>query len=147
MPTRKRSGTRSAASSTARRPEPLVFFLDESLDSPTIAVALRDAGANIERATERFPRGTPDEVWLAEAGRRQWIVLTRDQRIRYRQLELVALTEARVRAFVFTGGNVTLGDTAAILVNALPRMTRISRSDPGPFVYHLGRAGRPTRMR
>ena len=147
MPTRKRSGTRSAASSTARQPEPLVFFLDESLDSPTIAQTLRDAGAEVERATDRFPRGTLDEVWLAEAGRRDWVVLTRDQRIRYRQLELIALTEARVRAFVFTGGNVTLADTAAILAGALPRMTGIARGDPGPFVYHVGRSGRPTRMR
>lgn len=146
MPTRKRSGTRSAASSTAGPPEPLVYFLDESLDSPTIAAALRGAGATIERATELFARGTPDATWLAEAGRRHWIVLTRDQRIRYRQLELLALTEAKVRTFVFTGGNVTLSDTAAILVNALVRMTRIAQVDPGPFIYHLGRAGKPTRM-
>ena len=108
MPTRKRSGTRSVANSNARPLEPLVFFLDESLDSATVATALRDAGAVVERATERFPRGTPDEAWLASAGRNRWVVLTRDQRIRYRQLELLALREARVRAFVFTGGNVTM---------------------------------------
>lgn len=147
MPTRKRSGTRSAANSIAEPPEPLVFFLDESLDSMTVAAALRDAGATVERATERFPRGTPDEVWLAEAGRKRWVVLTRDQRIRYRQLEVLALREARVRAFVFTGGNVTVKDTASILVAALKRLARIASVDPGPFIYHLGRAGKPVKMR
>lgn len=146
MPTRKRSGTRSAASSTKRQPEPLVYFLDESLDGPTVATALREAGAAVERATEHFSRGTADEVWLAEAGRHRWVVLTRDKRIRYRQLERLALYEARVRAFVFTGGNVTLRDTASILVGALKHMTRIARADPGPFIYHLGRTGRPVRM-
>jgi predicted nuclease of predicted toxin-antitoxin system len=147
VPTRKRSGTRSAASSTKRPLESLVFFLDESLDGPTVSTALREAGASVERATERFPRGTADEIWLAEAGRNRWVVLTRDKRIRYRQLELLALHEARVRAFVFTGGNVTLKDTALILVGALKHLVRIARADPGPFIYHLGRAGRPVRMR
>jgi predicted nuclease of predicted toxin-antitoxin system len=147
VPTRKRFGTQSAASSTERQPEPLVYFLDESLDGPTVATALREAGATVVRATECFPRGTADEVWLAEAGRNRWIVLTRDKRIRYRQLELLALHEARVRTFVFTGGNVTLKDTATILVGALKHMVRIARADPGPFIYHLGRAGRPVRMR
>jgi hypothetical protein len=143
---RKRSGTRSAASSTSRLPEPLTFFLDESLDGASVVAALRDAGAIIERLTDHFPRGTPDEVWLTRAGQRGWIVLTRDKRIRYRQLERLALQAAKVRAFVFTGGNVTVKDTAAILVKALPRMSKMARTDAGPFICHLGRSGMPRRM-
>ena len=146
MQARKRSGTRSAASSTSRPPEPLTFFLDESLDGASVVAALRDAGALVERLTEHFQRGTPDEVWLSHAGQRGWIVLTRDKRIRYRQLERLALQAAKVRAYVFTGGNVTVKDTAAILVHALPRMRNIARADPGPFIYHLGRSGKPRRM-
>ena len=146
MPRKKRSGTRSAASSTSRRPEPLVFFVDESLDSLTVVEALRAAGASLERLTEHFLKGTADETWLAHAGRNGWVVLTRDKRIRYRQLERLALREARVRAFVFTGGNVTVAETAAILVRALPRMARISRVNAGPFIYHIGRSGKPIKM-
>ena len=67
-------------------------------------------GATVERLTDHFSKGTPDEKWLAEAGRKRWIVLTRDKRIRYRQLERLALQKAGVRAFVFTGGNVTIED-------------------------------------
>ena len=118
MQAKKRSGTPSAASSTSKPPEPLTFFLDESLDSLSVVTALREAGAAVERLTERFPKGTQDEVWLAEAGRNDWIVLTRDKRIRYRQLERLALQAAKVRAFVFTGGNVTAKETGAILAGA-----------------------------
>lgn len=146
MQARKRSGTLSAASSTSRPPEPLTYFLDESLDGASVVAALRDAGALVERLTGHFPRGTADEVWLAQAGQRGWIVLTRDKRIRYRQLERLALHAAKVRAFVFTGGNVTVKDTAAILVRALPRMGNIARADAGPFIYHLGRSGIPRQM-
>lgn len=83
---------------------------------------------------------------LTRAGQTGWIVLTRDKRIRYRQLERLALHAAKVRAFVFTGGNVTVKDTAAISVRALPRMNKIVRTDAGPFIYHFGRSGMPRRM-
>jgi len=143
---KKRSGTRSAAKSTSKPLEPVTFFVDESLDSLSVVSALRDAGATVQRLTDRFPKGTPDEVWLAEAGRNGWVVLTRDKRIRYRQLERLALQAAKVRAFVFTGGNVTGEETGAILAGSLERITKIARVDSGPFIYHIGRSGRPIRM-
>lgn len=146
MQAKKRSGTRSAAKSTSKPLEPVTFFVDESLDSLSLVAALRDAGATVQRLTERFPKGTPDEVWLAEAGRNGWVVLTRDKRIRYRQLERLALQAAKVRAFVFTGGNVTGEETGAILAGSLDRVTKIARADAGPFIYHIGRSGRPIRM-
>ena len=51
-----------------------------------------------------------------------------------------------MRAFVFTGGNVTLGETAAILAAAVPNILDICARVQGPFVYHIGRAGKPRRM-
>lgn len=146
MPTKKRSGTPSAASSTSRPPEPVTVFLDESLDSASIAQALSQAGAIVERSTSHFPKGTDDGTWLSLAGSKGWIVLTRDKRIRYRRLERLALQAAGVRAFVFTGGNVTLSDTAAILATALPAIREICAREPGPVIYHLGRTGKPRRM-
>lgn len=146
MQAKRRSRTPSAASSTSKPPEPLTYFLDESLDNLTVATALREAGAKVARSTEHFEKGTQDDVWLAKAGEKRWVVLTRDQRIRYRQLERLALQAAQVRAFVFTGGNVTSKDTGAILAAALPRMTSIAHADPGPFIYHVGRSGKPIRM-
>jgi hypothetical protein len=146
VPTKKPSGTPSAASSTSRPPEPLTVFLDESLDSNSIAQALSVAGATVERLTKHFPKGTDDDVWLTLAGSNGWVVLTRDKRIRYRRLERLALHTAGVRAFVFTGGNVTLADTAALLAAALPAMRDICARESGPFIYHLGRGGKPRRM-
>jgi hypothetical protein len=72
--------------------------------------------------------------------------LTRDKRIRYRRLERLALQAAGVRAFVFTGGNVTLADTAAILAGALADIQAVCDRERGPFIYHLGRAGKLWRV-
>lgn len=131
---------------TSKLPEPLVFFVDESLDNQIVVDALCKAGANVKRLTEIFPRGTDDQVWLQHAGQQSWIVFTRDKRIRYRQLELSALQVARVRAFVFTGGNVTMKETADILSRALPKIRRICASEAGPFIYHIGSGAKPIRM-
>ena len=134
--------------STGSKPlETLTLFLDESLDSLSVATALREAGATVARHTEHFARGVTDDVWLTEVGRNGWIVLTRDKRIRYRQLERIALQAAKVRAFVFTGGNVTAKDTGAILAHAIDRIRKICSGNSGPFIYHIGRAGKPVRMK
>jgi hypothetical protein len=143
---KRRSGTPSAASSTSKPRESLVFFLDESLDSHSVVAALRDAGATVQRLTAIFPKGTPDEVWLAKAGENGWVVLTRDKRIRYRQLERFALQTAKVRAFVFAGGNVTGKDTGEILAKILKKLEKLSRAQSGPFIYTIARSGALTRV-
>jgi hypothetical protein len=143
--TKKRSGTRSVASSTSAPPEP-TFYLDESIDGPTLAAALRARGAAIERRADHFPPGTRDEVWLAQVGERGWVAITRDKNVRFRTIERRALIESRVRAFVFTAGNATREETAAIVAGALEHMKRIIATRPGPFIYHIGRSGKPIKM-
>ena len=48
-----------------------------------------------------------DEEWLRDAGRQVWVVLMKDDRIRYRQAERDALISSRVRAFSLASGNLT----------------------------------------
>jgi len=45
---------------------------------------LEAAGILVRRPGKDVPFGTPDELWLATAGAEKWIVLMRDQRVRYR---------------------------------------------------------------
>jgi hypothetical protein len=51
---------------------------------------------------DRFPGRTPDRVWLAQAGAENWLVISRDKRIRYRPGERAAIMENRVGCFCFT---------------------------------------------
>lgn len=131
---------------SSKPPEDLTLFLDESLDSDSIARALADAGARVERLTRHLPKGTDDRTWLRFAGERNWVVLTRDKRIRYRQLERLSLHAAGVRAFVFTAGNATIAETGEILASAYPQILQICIRERGPFIYHVGRVGKPRRM-
>jgi hypothetical protein len=74
-------------------------------------------------------------------GRRKWVVITKDQNIRKRPLEKAAIIAANVRAFVFTGGEVSGVEMGEILAAAVHRICRILDETPAPFVARVTAAG------
>lgn len=80
-------------------------------------------------------------VWLTIAGENGWIVLMRDQRIRYRSLEIQSLNEAEVGAFVLTAGQATAKTTAVLVLSRLQKILNIAQSERRPFLYTLGLSG------
>jgi hypothetical protein len=137
-----RSKRPSAASSGSKPPEPLVFFIDRSLGRRIVAQALREAGETVEIHEDHFAPDARDEVWLNEVGSRGWIVLTKDDRIRYRVTERTALASARVRAFVLTSSQLLGTEMAAAFVKALPRMKRLIANHTPPFIGRVSRNGK-----
>ena len=73
---------------------------------------------------------------------RRWIVLTKDDRIRYRVTERTALVSAGVRAFILTSAQLSGIEMAAAFVAALPRIKRIVTSNPAPFIARVSRHGK-----
>jgi PIN like domain len=87
--------------------------------------ALRAAGVEIRVHDELFPQGTQDVDWLREAGANRWVVITRDDRIRYNQLEKQAVIAAKLRFFSITSSSLTGDEAAALVVSALDKMSRL----------------------
>lgn len=106
-----------------------------------IAAALTSVGAQVVLARARFPEGTRDLDWLPVVGANGWIVLTKDRYIRKRALEIEALVNARVRAFVLTAADLTGPDQAAVFVRALPKIVRICNASKGPLIGAIGQGG------
>lgn len=79
-----------------------VFFTDRDLGKrfPEILAA---AGLRVERHADHFPHDCPDPTWLEEIGRRGWVAVTHDTRIRYKPNELAAVVEHRVALLVVIG--------------------------------------------
>jgi predicted nuclease of predicted toxin-antitoxin system len=136
-----KSKKRSAVNSPARPPEPLAFFIDRSLGKKVIAEVLRQEGAEVHVHDDLFPPDTPDEEWLGEIGRRRWIVLTKDLRIRYRTSERLAVQQAGVAMFALTAGDCQGKEMAVIFAKALPRITRFLRINTPPFIATIARSG------
>ena len=135
---------RSKKPSAAKLPDGTVFFIDRSLGVEPIRTELINAGLVAEIHDDHFARDEEDRVWLQEVGERGWVVLTKDQRLRYRPLEIGALRASSARVFVLTAGNLRGGEIAAVFLAALPLICRILRSRPGPFVVRVSRSGRVT---
>jgi len=102
-----------------------------------IARRLQGEGLRIELHDDHFAQGTPDAVWLPVVGKRGWIVLTKDTRIRYRPSEKQALLGAGVRAFAFTSANLSGAQMGDAIVKALPRIMTILASHRRAFVARI----------
>jgi hypothetical protein len=76
---------------------------------------------------ELFPQATQDVIWLAEAGAQRWVVVTRDDRIRYNQLEKQAVLAAKLRFFCIRSPSLTGEEAASLLLSAVPAMARLCR--------------------
>ena len=121
----------------------VTFFLDRSLGAKVVATALRNAGWSVVTHDQVFPQDTPDQVWLARAGAENWIVFTRDDRIRYRPAERGALMDAGVRAVVLTSPALTGPAIAALIVQAADRIEALmAKQPPGPVIVTLTRGPR-----
>jgi hypothetical protein len=84
---------------------------------------------------ERIGQGLKDTEWLQEAGGKGWVVLMKDDKIRYRPAELDALMAAGVRAFCLTNANLGGRAMAQRFVTQLPRINQIAVSRSGPYIY------------
>jgi hypothetical protein len=138
----KRSKRPSVASSGSKPPEPLIFFIDRSLGKKIVAQALRDSGETVEIHDDHFLPDAKDEDWLVEVGSRGWIVLTKDDRIRYRVTERTAIMSAQVKAFVLTSSQLQGTEMAAAFLKALPRIKQLVAGHAPPFIARVSRKGK-----
>jgi len=111
------------------------------LGQKIIADKLRQSGVKVEIHDQHFPQNALDEDWLTEVGRRGWIVLTKDDRIRYRPAELEAYRRNKVRVFIFGSGEMKAQEMADAFVRALPKISRLVRNKPAPFFARISRIG------
>ena len=97
------------------------FFFDNDI-SFRIARALAELvhGHEIIALRDRFDQHTPDTVWIPEAGKQGWIVISRDHNQRRRDSEHAALKESGVRVLYVRYGATAdslYADAARIIKN------------------------------
>jgi predicted nuclease of predicted toxin-antitoxin system len=127
--------------SAAKPPDKTVFFIDRSLGIDPIRAELTKAGLVVEIHDDHFDRDEEDRVWLRTVGERGWVVFTKDQRLRYRPLEIAALRASKARVFVLTAGNLRGTEIATVFLAALPRIFKVLHSLPGPFLARVSQTG------
>jgi predicted nuclease of predicted toxin-antitoxin system len=119
------------------------FFVDRNLGK-SIVEGLRAAGLTVHSMAEVYgekrAQRLDDEIWLRDAGKNNWIVLTKDDAIRRRPAECDALTKAAVRVFCLTNRNLRGAEQTQRFVSNRHRILRQSHK-PGPYIYGVYEKG------
>jgi PIN domain-containing protein len=121
--------------------ENFVFFIDRSLGKHDVPAALRAVGAHIEIHDQHFAIDARDEEWILDVGRRGWIILTKDDNIRRRPLERMAVRAAQVSLFALGGGNLRGPDMGAIFARAMPKMVALLQRTEPPLIARVTKTG------
>jgi hypothetical protein len=116
-----------------------VFFTDRDLGRQFPA-ALRQAGLQIEQHDDHFGPETLDEEWIGEIGRRGWVAVTRDARIRYSPLALGVLMECGTQLFVLVG-KLTTAEAAETFLKWREDIASTVRNEREPFIAKVRRDG------
>ena len=110
------------------------FFLDRASESNSLRVALQAIGARVELHRDYYEDDVDDQLWLPEVAHKEWVIISQDQ---FSELERQAIRNANGRAFLIVAGSRTGDDQAAMVVSAMPRMLRILKATPAPFIARI----------
>lgn len=113
-------------SSTKELPEP-TYFADRDLGKGFVR-KLRDAGLAVESLEDHFAHDTPDVEWLAEVGKRGWIVFTGDKSIGRNELEIDTFMHAGVRAFL-PGNRMKPDQFAELIIRAQDKINQFLKKN------------------
>ena len=114
-----------------------IFFTDRDLGK-RFPELLRSAGLIVEQHADHFAHDCADEIWLEQVGRRGWIAITHDSRIRYKPNELAAVMWHRVALLVMIG-RAPYPQLAAAFVATRERILSFLDQHEPPFIAKIYR--------
>jgi PIN like domain len=114
-----------------------VYFTDRDLGK-SFPEILRSAGLTVERHADHFAHDALDEAWLELVGKRGWIALTHDRRIRYKPNELNAVIQQGVALLVIVG-KAPFPDLARAFVNSRAVLDHFLDRHKPPFIAKVYR--------
>lgn len=98
---------------------------------------MRAAGLSVVPLFDEFERGTPDHIWLPVVTARGWILLTKDDKWRYRHEEMMILIRAKARAFVFASKTAKREQIAETVVRMIPNIEKLIGRIKPPFIAKI----------
>lgn len=118
----------------------MTFVIDNNIGLG-VAQGMRCFGEDVTHLTEHFREDMPDPEWLAEVGQRGWFVLTRDNRIRSRTNERIAVKRYSVGVFFLAGKSQTTCQIIQQLIRNWPRIKDYARNHNPPFAIRIPPSG------
>jgi hypothetical protein len=105
---------------------------------------MREIGMDAIALDDRYPKDAKDTVWLAEAGAKSWIIVTKDHEIQHNFPEIDAIMVHRVGCFLLPR-KLNGDEQVALVLKVHKRMENIALSRSTPFIYTIYRDSRMDR--
>lgn len=117
----------------------LTFFFDRQIGVrlPKALQTLRPPVRIRYHQEAGFADDAPDDVWLTEVGKKQWIVIGQDRKYHQLQQQLAAIKAHSVRCFYLHCASQTRWQTLCNFIGAHKRMMDIAENEPAPFIYEF----------
>jgi hypothetical protein len=115
------------------------FFVDRDLGRHIFPDALQAAGLTVERHHDHFAPTAEDKDWLPVVAENGWVVLTGDQHILRRPLEVAAIRQSKALVLVLVGNHSPATELAANFVNTLPKIHEALGAMKAPAVAKVYR--------
>src|SRR5688572_22323123 len=112
------------------------FFVDNNL-SVQLARGMAGFGESVTHLQDHYSPDAADTDWLPRIGQDEWILLTRDDRVRFNPAELAALKQHRVGAFFLGGKSRSRWDIIQQVVRNWPRMNELADKTSRPFAFRV----------
>lgn len=80
----------------------MTFFFDNNIGENLVR-GMKAFGEDVIHLKQHFAEDTPDHVWLEYIGKQGYVLITKDERVRYNPLERRAIKKYRIGTF-FLGG-------------------------------------------
>ena len=113
------------------------FFIDRNLGKKFV-YSLRECGVSAEMHDDHFDQNTIDVVWIPVVESRGWIIVTKDDRIRYRPLELAVVIHSHARLLLLSG-RADLTAHATNLINSGEVISGFAIRNSGAWMAKLHR--------
>lgn len=118
-----------------------MIFFDASIPRG-VPYALQQVRDDVIWLGDRFPLNTPDTIWLAAAGAADWIVYSRDKKIRSRPAERQAIVDNEVACFIITvNRNLTRWEYLKLIARTLDDSIDIHARVSRPFIWTVETKG------
>ncbi len=96
---------------------------------------------------ERFKDDTPDDVWMATAGAKQWTVIGHDKKFHLISAEATAVKQHNLGCFYLARASGPMWDKCMLFMRAYDRMIELAKNTPRPFIYRVAANGRISRVK
>lgn len=118
-----------------------MIFVDASVPR-SVADEIKKVRPDAHWMGDLFALDTKDPVWLREAGKRGWLVITHDKKIRTRPGERRAIMEHGVGCFILAyRQDLKKAEIAEMVLSALEDMEELFERTPRPFIYTVSKDG------